>query len=171
MIIICGFLTAMILGAVLWPREREPEYDGVLLSEWLERYSVSASGYQRSENFRAIQAIQRIGTNAIPFFLRWIQYETPGWRKFLNSLAGRLPVSVKNVRAVHWLLDDKAEHRADVSADVFWFLPLELGPTQDPVKELLPLARNPRAPKTQSRAKLALMNMSLYPTPNDLMVE
>jgi hypothetical protein len=162
-IAILGCVVVAAITLLLWPREREPEYDGAPLSKWLERYIKSADGLQTNENLRAIRAIQHMGTNAFPFLLRWIQYETPGWRNFLNSLARRLPSSVKNIRALRWLIDDKAEHRADLSAEVFWLLRW----TQDEVNELRRLAKSPVARKTQSRAMFALWNMSEYLKPND----
>jgi hypothetical protein len=64
---------------------------------------------------------------------------------------------------LRWLIDDKAEHRADLSAEVFWLLRW----TQDEVNELRRLAKSPVARKTQSRAMFALWNMSEYLKPND----
>jgi hypothetical protein len=143
-------IIAVILAVTLWPREHEPEYNGVPLSKWLERYNDG-------NNPEAAEALRHIGTNALPCLFRWIQYETPGWRNFLVHLHTRLPSSVQKTRALHWLLDDKAEHRAELAAEAFG----ALGPNNPATDELrrLALTANPRAPNTQRRATFALMNL------------
>jgi hypothetical protein len=143
-------IAALILALTLWPREREPEYNGVPLNKWLERYNDG-------DNVEATQALRHIGTNALPCLFRWIQYEAPGWRIFLVHLHTRLPSSVQKTRASHWLLDDKAEHRAQLAAEAFG----ALGPNNPATDELrrLALTENPRAPNTQRRATFALMNL------------
>jgi hypothetical protein len=73
------------LGVVaLWPAEREPEYDGKKLSEWLEicTYQDAKSPVRQ----RGEEAIRHIGTNGLPWLLHWMDYEIPGWkRKLLYS--------------------------------------------------------------------------------------
>jgi hypothetical protein len=149
-IIISASIAAVILGFLLWPDEREPVYNGVPLSKWLERY-------KDGNNVEATQALRHIGTNALPFLLRWIQYETPGWRNFLNNLQARLPSSMQKTRALHWLFKDKAEHRAELAAEAFGALGANT-PATDELRRLA-LTDNPRAPNTQRRATFALMNM------------
>src|SRR5713101_6945786 len=81
-------LVYLILGLVLlagvlvavFRREREPEYGGKRLSEWVMviGHSDPATGsIQRAE---AADAIRKIGTNAFPYLLKWISYETPAWK-------------------------------------------------------------------------------------------
>src|SRR4051812_12829515 len=64
-------LTGVVVVAavvLLWPRgEREPEYQGKKLSEW-----IGDEG-----NPRQADAVRHIGTNALPFLIGWIRYETP----------------------------------------------------------------------------------------------
>jgi len=141
----------LILAAMLWPGEREPEYNGVPLSKWLERYD--------GVNIQATEAIQHIGTNALPYLVRWIQYKAPGWRNFLNHLGTRLPASMQKTRAMHWLLHDKAEDRAFFAVEAFWALGPNANPATDELLRLA-LAEDPRAPLTQRRATEALMNMT-----------
>jgi len=148
---ILGFAIVATFVSLVWPREREPEYNGIPLSKWLERYVDSKP--------QSAVAIQHIGTNALPFLLRWIQYETPGWRNLLNHLPTRLPSSLQKTRALHWLVDDKAEDRAELAVEAFWALGSKANPATDELLRLA-LAENPRAPNTQRRATSALMNMT-----------
>jgi len=157
-IIIFSVLAAVILVFSLWPREREPKYNGVTLSKWLERYNDNKP--------QAAEAIRHIGTNALPFLLRWIQYETPGWRKTLEHLHTRLPSVLQKTRVAHWLLDDKAEYRADLAVEAFWALKLIGKPASDELLRLA-LADNPRNRNAQRRATIALMNMTQSVPPGD----
>jgi hypothetical protein len=64
--------------ALVWLRESEPSFQGTKLSEWVLSYQPGP-GAPFSEGARV--AIGHIGTNALPFLLRWIQYEPRAWRK------------------------------------------------------------------------------------------
>jgi hypothetical protein len=76
--IIIGILAVVLCGvfaAMFWPEKPEPVYKGRKLSEWL--LSATNSGvFAKAE----IQAIQAIGTNGIPYYLKWIRYR-PGFLK------------------------------------------------------------------------------------------
>jgi hypothetical protein len=150
-IIISASTFAIILAVILWPGEREPQYNGIPLSKWLARYVDNKP--------QSAEAIKHIGTNALPFLLRWIQFETPGWRTSLNHLGARLPSSVQKTRALHWLLDDGAQRRAELAVEAFWALGPKANPASDELLRLA-LTENPRAPNTQRRATEALMNMA-----------
>ena len=63
----------------LWPEEREPEYSGKRLSEWLE---PTLNYPAANENIRAQMepaeaAVRHIGTNALPYILRLDRLRTP----------------------------------------------------------------------------------------------
>jgi len=66
------FLLAGILGAylLLWPAE--PSYKGRRLNEWIRSYGDGKAEFKRSEIDEAVRAM---GTDAIPFLVRWLQYE------------------------------------------------------------------------------------------------
>jgi hypothetical protein len=67
------------IGVVaFWPGEREPEYNGKKLSEWLGE-SMKADG----DNAEAVRAI---GTNALPYLVRWLDFERPQWQYELIKL-------------------------------------------------------------------------------------
>src|SRR5262245_53725289 len=63
-LVLIGVLVALVTS------NREPEYEGRKLSEWVVRVWAPEPEVNGAEN-----AIRHIGTNAIPFLLKWIQYE------------------------------------------------------------------------------------------------
>jgi len=75
-------LLAVAVGAiVVWSRaEREPEYGGKKLSEW-----VDGTDTNRARTEEAAEAIRQIGTNALPYLLKWMFYETPPWKAKLYA--------------------------------------------------------------------------------------
>src|SRR2546425_9708416 len=75
-------MVAVGVAVVFIPsREREPEYEGKRLSEWVDRYATGSFNPGESDG-----AVRHIGTNAVPFLLKWIQYETPGWKAAVYKL-------------------------------------------------------------------------------------
>jgi hypothetical protein len=83
-------LAACILAGIsvvaFWPGRREPEYNGKKLSEWLKicadnRAISSYSKLQSLESAR--EAIRKIGTNGLPWLVKWISYDAPKWKSAL----------------------------------------------------------------------------------------
>lgn len=152
-IIIFSFLAAVILGALLWPHEREPEYNGVLLSEWLERFnagrtSVDTNGVWSAS--AAYHAIDQIGTNALPFLVRWIQYERPTWRQRFYDACWNLPRNIFFNRTYSRLITlGDGNHRAELAAEGFEILGQRARPA---IPELRRLARGYSRKYTASRA-------------------
>jgi hypothetical protein len=103
-----GCIAAIALAFLVWPREREPEYKGLPLSTWLCRCGTS-------DNAEAREVFGQFGTNALPFLIRWIQYETPGWRNQLNRAVSAMPTFIQNSRPMLWLASDSAELRAQLA--------------------------------------------------------
>jgi hypothetical protein len=156
-IIIIGVLAAVILVITLWPNEREPEYNGVTLSKWLERYN----GVKKAE---ATEAIRHIGTNALPFLVRWIQHETPNWRYSLQRATSKLPAAIQDARCVQWLLIDKAGRRADRAVDGFEIL----GEGAEPAwSELVNLFEDDKAEETARRAWICMASIGMRIPPGD----
>jgi HEAT repeats len=88
-LVACG-VVAMVLTLV-WPREREPVYKGRRLSEWLVSDGVVPDKWKRHEmSLEAAEAVRESGTNALPFLMTWLWYETPEWRRRLGDSAGRI---------------------------------------------------------------------------------
>ena len=59
--------------------ESEPSYNGRKLSEWISDYDAKQSTPEVRN--AAAQAVQRIGTNAVPVLLKWLSYEKPASRR------------------------------------------------------------------------------------------
>jgi hypothetical protein len=115
-----------------------PIYRGRSLQAWLERYRESskvteycAPGSQTSvlqqkyelgrplwvsaeqnnpEAMEAATAIRKIGTNGVPFLIKWIQYRRSGLRRELEKVTGnlsvfdRLPADQGNLRATDGMI-------------------------------------------------------------------
>jgi hypothetical protein len=151
-ICILGCIAAVALAFTFWPREHEPEYNGVKLSVWLDRYEYSntpGAGYT---------AVCAIGTNSLPFLLDWIQHETPAWKRYARQTAPKMPAMVQKNRFVRWLLADPRELRANAAVSGFQLL----GPRAEPARpELQRLVWDSRPGKRQTsrRARLSIMRM------------
>jgi len=97
-IVVVGCLLLASAAALLWPREREPIYNGRSLSEWISRCPVvtflgDGSSYVTAQPVfgEAAAAVRHIGTNALPCLLKWIRYHPPIWKRRAHALLGRLP--------------------------------------------------------------------------------
>ena len=96
-------ILAAVLAAAFWPGEKEPEYQGKKLSEWLQGYNgPQATGFYRGEVWvewvpqdeqsQAVDnAIQAIGTNGLPLLIKWVEYQIPPWRIRMLKVYVKLP--------------------------------------------------------------------------------
>jgi hypothetical protein len=157
-IIICGFLAAVILGALLWPREREPEYNGEPLSSWLAQCNSNS----RTEAEGAREIIRQNATSVLPFLVHWIQYEKPSWRKATQRTASKLPPLILNNRCLQWLLEDGAEVRASAAVDGFGVLSPQ---AEAAIPSLLYLAENTKNPQTSYCAWISIVRIDPTRTP------
>jgi hypothetical protein len=153
LLLLLGSVVAITLAIFIWPREREPEYNGVKLSKWLETY--------RDKKPEAKEAIEHIGTNALPFLVSWIQYERPAWRSWLNQFSRRLPSPLQNTRPVNWLLANNTETRADSAVNGFKVLGKDSSPAFEALQRL---SENRKTPATQLRAtECMLVTIQRFP--------
>jgi hypothetical protein len=156
LLILSGCVAAMILAFLAWPREREPEYNGVLLSAWLkgfEKINRETPAAKVEDICKSASAVRHIGTNALPFFIRWIQYHEPGWRRSIYGVAWKLPPTLLYSRAGRWLFADGAQARANRAVSGFAFLGTNATPA---LPELKRLAKQPSNGARQYRAELAI---------------
>jgi HEAT repeat protein len=88
-LVLAGLTLFAILAVLLWPADSsEPRYNGKKLSKWLIMYRNPDT---LSDQQNAEAAISAIGTNAIPFLLRWLQDEPlPTRTRIRNALPGWL---------------------------------------------------------------------------------
>lgn len=84
----CCLMAVGSLAFVLRPFEKEPSYHSRTLSQWLAMDPY----YEPEVN----EAVQKIGTNAIPFLLNWIPFEASPAQRILGyqmSLRGQSTTS------------------------------------------------------------------------------
>jgi HEAT repeat protein len=78
---IAGVAAAVIAAFMIWGRSSEPRWKGHSLSYWM----FQPPAQDDIEPFRPDHhALAGIGSNAIPYLARWIDYESPGWRVWLS---------------------------------------------------------------------------------------
>src|SRR5258708_6268188 len=104
---VVGVVLAGVLVAVL-SREREPEYGGKRLSEWVKAYA-RGPGVGAIRPGGPADPIALAETNTIPFLLKWIRYATPPWK---IKLYGAINPVIKRFNA-DWELTDEKEVLAD----------------------------------------------------------
>ena len=160
LLFILSTVAAITFAILVWPREREPEYNAIPLSEWITHYNID--GYDS----QATEAIRHIGTNALPYLLRWIHYEKPRWKTSLNLLGAKLPSSIQKLPLFRWLVYDKAELRAERAVDAFSVLGPKARPATDELVRLA-LVENLKAPNAQRRATYSLMKINQSVRPGD----
>jgi hypothetical protein len=103
----------LLTGLVaLWPGPKEPEYEGMILSEWLY---ADGSGYTsitlHGQRYVPAEVIREFGTNAVPCLAKWISYEEPWWRKRLYRLRERMPGAFQRSAPGRWILKLESEPR------------------------------------------------------------
>jgi hypothetical protein len=75
-------------------KHSEPSYEGVLLSKWLDQFSIDkpVDGHEK-----AVEAVRRIGSNALPLLIKRLCYRDNVFEKAIYSRIGRqdIPHSVR----------------------------------------------------------------------------
>lgn len=121
--------------------EREPSYQGRPLSYWLTLKNNDDDDAVRDEP-HFDEAIRQMGTNCLPFLLRWIAYEPPAWKsKLIDFFVLRGPRWIPES-----LQEDRAGRLAEGAVDAFLALGLSASPA---IPELARLA------KDRSRGRIA----------------
>jgi hypothetical protein len=80
---------AVLMAVLALPTQREPQYGRKKLRDWLELYGQPFDRFKDGQE--AAEAVRHIGTNALPWLLRWTDYEPPLWKQMLwtNAVAAR----------------------------------------------------------------------------------
>jgi hypothetical protein len=97
-----------------WPGEREPEYNGKKLSEWL--------ALQRYRPEEASDAIRAIGTNALPVLVSWAEYQMPAWRFELARGYSSFPRPIYSDSRADFFINRKGTMRSFNSVFAFRIL-------------------------------------------------
>jgi len=94
-VLMVGVITASMLT-----QEREPEYEGHTLSQWLRAdVDPSRAAFGPPSKYEITNAVQHIGSNALPYLIRWLDYHPTTWRACLDTLSHAFP---KRLRASFW---------------------------------------------------------------------
>jgi hypothetical protein len=90
-VILCLIGAALALIALLAynPTSGEPSYEGHPLSYWV---AILGSSPPRSDEEKAKNAIDHIGAAALPFLVKWIQYNPPRWKRTVAYTLARTPL-------------------------------------------------------------------------------
>ncbi len=156
----CGLVAA---AALVLLRDRQPEYKGRTLTEWLLDYSPQGFYPPRSyvpsrraaDRREAAEAVRQIGTNALPWLVKWIRYE--GDRSSINRLreaaVPKVPPSAEGSFMVRRLLTDKAGLRAGAAVAGFEILGAQARPA---VPGLARVLEESKAVESADRAMICL---------------
>jgi hypothetical protein len=149
-VILAGCLVCAVVVVAIWPGEREPEYKGKKLSEWVTGLAI-ANFPDRVPNQTAA-AIRHFGTNANPYLLRWIRYEQPTWKRKLSARYTKWPFLLVNNSIQGWLLGVREERLIQAAIVGFGVLGGDAAPA---VPDLTQLMRS-TWPQPAMRATVAL---------------
>lgn len=122
----CALLVALV--ALLFPgAEREPWYQGKTLSAWLLQGAWTSARFTSAQE----EAVRSMGTNALPFLVKWVQYASPPWRVRLSMIARR-------VGGRFWvLLRDERVERARLSLACLQMLGPDVSPVMPELVKML----------------------------------
>jgi hypothetical protein len=148
-------LAACVLVAIavvaLRPDQREPEYNGKTLSQWL-LYKPDASAASNALALQ-IEAIRQIGQPAVPWLLQWARYKTPAWKR---NLIGFVPIPSLRPTFEHFIGEERRFQRGQA----VWFAFRVLGPkAADAIPDLTRMINNPQGPEFYGKPLLALATM------------
>jgi len=112
----CGIAVALIL--TLW-REREPRYGDRSLLEWIAitEHPDRDIDYSKKD---AEEAIHHIGTNAIPFLIKCIEYRERPWQTRLSALCSKLPEKI--AKPLSGLIEGHGAERQEIAFRGFYIL-------------------------------------------------
>ena len=102
--VVVSALLAVALAFLLWGTDREPRYQGKPLSGWLLQGARKPIGVPIGLTTDQEEAIRCMGTNALPYLVKWVQYVSPPWRV-------RFTMTARRVTGRFWVLvrDDRME--------------------------------------------------------------
>lgn len=128
----------------------EPTFHGKPLSYWIKMsywVRVSPTSMQQSDGIKraeAKKAIRTIGTNGLPFLVKWVTNDAPAWRRNLWSHISAGPSWLKRSPMIVWIGDDGTTRYLEAKSAFE-----ELGPIAAPAIPTLA-----RAAKTRSNMTL-----------------
>jgi hypothetical protein len=146
---------ALLVGFILLlgNYDQQPTYAGKTLREWLLLHVEDIQNRDSPETGQAATSIKHIGSNAVPFLIRWLEdyQEMPKWRSSVyggveNALGSQVAIRVASALEPHYVNSLLAREAFRV-----------LGPAAEcAIPNLIRLATNSTTPPIASRATSAL---------------
>ncbi len=152
LLLLSGCALAAILLTFLWPRDRGPKYQGKSLSAWLDVYFADSHDKSAAQQAAAADAVRHIGTNALPWLIKWLRSEPPAWRTKLEAAWRKLPDGIGNSGPILQRLAGKEPIYGDRAVQTFALFGESASPM---IPELSRLLRDPK-PAVSTRAAEAL---------------
>src|SRR5262249_38978720 len=115
------------LALLLRGSEREPQYQGRALSDWLLRRTWKDFSLSVEQD----EAVRSMGTNALPYLVKWMKYVSQAWRVQLVNIAPRV------VKRVWFLRRDKQNERAMLSLECLQMLGPRVSPALPELARLM----------------------------------
>jgi len=163
------FVGCVVVGAIMASmvfHESEPTYHGVSLTSWLCAYDSMATGRRSSpqQKQEAAEAVRQIGTNALPWLLKWMRYEPAPWRQKWRSTFDKLPHPLNHPGR----LSDSAfglqwELRNQLARGGFEILGREAAPA---VPELFQMVRQGASTRLKNDARFVLVDIGTLADPS-----
>jgi HEAT repeat protein len=145
LVVVCGL-------AAFRTWDRQPAFEGKKLSDWLIQYENSQD--DNDERAAAEAAVRRLGTNALPYLVKWLRYEPSQSQRKLAGALSRLPQRFQSDSLREWLLGREPETRAEAAVAGFSIL----GPAAAPAASRLDkLIGDKSLPASSARALRALV--------------
>ena len=137
-------------------RDREPEYGGKRLSEWVRKFWAPPYTNYSAQTAEAKDAIHQIGTNALPYLLKWVGYERPAWKAKLYEVTNPI---MGFFNPSFLMTDEKDIRLARAAVNALIALGRDAG---GGVEELTQLMDTPRGQASAGRAAMTLGGLN-YP--------
>jgi hypothetical protein len=116
-LILLSLLGLALTAPLITLNEREPVRNGKPLADWL----VLLQGGTPQEKQRALEAVQGIGSNALPCLLRWLDYKPAPFReKVFLLFKDRLPFQIVSSRPFQSLSPRSAMQKQLDAMAGFW---------------------------------------------------
>jgi HEAT repeat protein len=141
----CLLLAAALAGLLI--PDSEPRYHGRSLSKWLALYSPTRDPSDFDEAEKAIRAI---GTNALPYLLKWIRQEPPFWQR---AAFNTFPTSIRGSPQARALLYGPGSERAAAALAALCLLGTNAAAA---IPELAAMMKDTAHPWTALRAMTAI---------------
>jgi len=149
LLLVFGCIVVVCAAALLWPAEPEPQYQGKRLSSWLLDNGPFPSGHQEG----AGEAIVQMGTNALPFLLKWLSYQPPAWRDKAANAYDKVPLPVRSQAIRDWVAAGRAQQLSESSLWAFQLLGAKAAPA---VPELTRMLEDPKKSPLAGRVMYCL---------------